>query len=188
MLFVVHFCDCDMTNCSMYKATLDSKHSCTMFEGLQIFLYPHFIIQTEIHLQVTSLWKEILSLLFYLLRKYICLIQLGWNLPMILVIFTLLLLSHLLKFTLQIYCRQVLLDAARKVGIEGVDALLEDPSKGVAKVWFPVIFVPETILFQLKTSCIILAAKRFGKTSTSTHLAFRGFHTLWYEGYFNDTV
>jgi hypothetical protein len=106
---------------------------------------------------------------------------------MILVICTLLLLSHLLKFSLQIYRRLVLLDAARKVGIEGSEELLEDPSKGVDEVWFPVIFVPETILFQLKTSCILIAAKRFGKNSTSTHLAFRGFHTLWYEGYFNDT-
>jgi hypothetical protein len=32
--------------------------------------------------------------------------------------------------------RQVLLDAARKVGIEGAEELLEDPSKGVDEVSF----------------------------------------------------
>jgi hypothetical protein len=52
----------------------------------------------------------------------------------------------------------------------------------------PVIFVPENILFLLKSSCILLAAKRFGKNSTNTHLAFRGFRTLWYEGYFNHYI
>jgi hypothetical protein len=50
--------------------------------------------------------------------------------------FALLLLSHLLKFDLQMHRRQVLLDAARKVGIEGAEELLEDPSKGVDEVWF----------------------------------------------------
>jgi hypothetical protein len=44
------------------------------------------------------------------------------------------------------YCRQVLLDAARKVGIEGAEELLEDPSKGVDEVFFfPVKSVPKAI-------------------------------------------
>jgi hypothetical protein len=36
------------------------------------------------------------------------------------------------------YCRQVLLDAARKVGIEGAEELLEDPIKGADEVCLPV--------------------------------------------------
>jgi len=36
------------------------------------------------------------------------------------------------------HCRQVLLYAARKVGIEGAEELLEDPTKGVDEVCFPV--------------------------------------------------
>jgi hypothetical protein len=36
------------------------------------------------------------------------------------------------------HCRQVLLDAARKVGIEGAEELFEDPTKGVDGVCFPV--------------------------------------------------
>lgn len=38
-------------------------------------------------------------------------------------------------------CRQVLLDAARKVGIEGAPELLEDPNKGLKEVFlsFPIL-------------------------------------------------
>jgi hypothetical protein len=43
------------------------------------------------------------------------------------------------------YCRHVLLDAARKVGIEGVEELFEDPAKGVDEVCFPVNSVPGAI-------------------------------------------
>ena len=43
------------------------------------------------------------------------------------------------------HCRQVLLDAARKVGIEGAEELFEDPTKGVDEVCFPVNSVPGAI-------------------------------------------
>ena len=33
-------------------------------------------------------------------------------------------------------CRQVLLDAAKKVGIKGAEELFEDPSKGLKEVCF----------------------------------------------------
>jgi hypothetical protein len=43
------------------------------------------------------------------------------------------------------YRRQVLLDAARKVGIEGAEELLEDPTRGVDEVRIPVNSVHSAI-------------------------------------------
>ena len=62
------------------------------------------------------------------------------------------------------YCRQVLLDAARKVGIEGAEELLEDPTKGVDEVCFPVNSVPGAIFLSWQAHKSYLLPKGSGRT------------------------
>lgn len=62
------------------------------------------------------------------------------------------------------YCRQVLLDAARKVGIEGAEELLEDPTKGVDEVFSQLILSLEPYFCDDRAHKSFLLPKGSGRT------------------------
>lgn len=76
------------------------------------------------------------------------------------------------------------MDAARKVGIEGAEELLLDPSKGVDEVCFPLTVAPGGHRYfgkRLQLLNPFSGGTRLRKNSTNTLLAFLESLTLWYE-------